>query len=612
MSLKPGRFTAKFPSSTEVFNPELEPGMNNQGHYDVVILGAGLAGLSLCRHLLLECNDKKILLLDNRAEVPGPKQKVGESLVQVAGYYFTRVLDLEEHLLREHYPKYNLRFHWKTPGRQNDDLLDYSRAYLGKGSNVSTYQLNRNKLEEHLLSLALESPLVTFTAPIAALQVQISETGPHRVSFQKDGTEQEITGEWVIDTTGRAQILKKKQSLKVESPIRHGSSWCWVEGLVNIEKLTNLSPKEIRKNRDMQKNGLFPIWLATNHFCGEGFWFWVIPLKGLTSLGIVYDSALIPHEKVSTPEKLIRWACEEFPLFQRDLPPRKILDSSRLTDFAYDCKQTISASKWAMSGMSGRFSDPLYSPGSDLIAFYNTFIVDAILEKEPDQLKTKVEFFEAMMKVLYDAYVPSYFMSYDSLGDQEVFTLKYSWELAVYFAFFTFPFINDLLADIRFGKIFFRKFAQLGPINRNLQKFLSDYYQWKKKLPARSAPIANDILDLTPLKRCEMAYYKACPSLEAAEEEMDVQLKNLKEFARFIYAYISSVVLGDNQALLNRAFVSGIKLTSHAFDPQALRRDYASHTGGSETYDWSLNPLVMEEFRVQVMEDSAGMAAAKH
>jgi len=83
---------------------------------------------------------------------------------------------------------------------------------------------------------------------------------------------------------------------------------------------------------------------------------------------------------------------------------------------------------------------------------------------------------------------------------------------------------------------------------------------------------------------------------------LESQLKSLKEFARFIYAYLTSIVLGDNQALLNRAFVSSIKLSSHAFNPEALRQSYASHAGGSETYDWNIDPFVMEAFRPQAAE----------
>src|SRR6516225_7055577 len=80
---------------------------------DVVIIGAGLAGLTLSRQLLLNSN-KRILLLDKRADVPTHRQKVGESTVQLGAYYYSKVLDLEEYLLSRQYMKYNLRFYWKS------------------------------------------------------------------------------------------------------------------------------------------------------------------------------------------------------------------------------------------------------------------------------------------------------------------------------------------------------------------------------------------------------------------------------------------------------------------------------------------------------------------
>jgi len=58
-----------------------------KNEYDVVILGAGLAGLSLARQLLMN-STKRILLLEKRAEVPPAHQKVGEATVQLSGYYF--------------------------------------------------------------------------------------------------------------------------------------------------------------------------------------------------------------------------------------------------------------------------------------------------------------------------------------------------------------------------------------------------------------------------------------------------------------------------------------------------------------------------------------------
>ena len=64
--------------------------MQNEREVDVLIVGAGLAGLCLARQLLLS-TDKRILLVDRR-EVPPERQKVGEATVQVSGYYLSRVL----------------------------------------------------------------------------------------------------------------------------------------------------------------------------------------------------------------------------------------------------------------------------------------------------------------------------------------------------------------------------------------------------------------------------------------------------------------------------------------------------------------------------------------
>jgi hypothetical protein len=322
----------------------------------------------------------------------------------------------------------------------------------------------------------------------------------------------------------------------------------------------------------------------------------VIPLHGLTSLGLVYDRALFDENRVSTPEKLIDWACEEFPLFEREFRNRRLVDSARLASYAYDCKQTISPHKWGMSGMAGRFTDPLYSPGSDLISFHNAMIVEAILSKDQDELERKCEIYEPLMKVFYEAYVPSYVLSYNALGDQEVFTLKYSWELAIYFSFYVFPVINDFFTNRAFIQVFFRKFAQLGPINRNLQQFLSDYYRWKEKRELPSLKILNDFMELTPLKYAETGFYEVGVSVPEGEEVLDRHLANLKEFARFIYAYTASRILNDDAVRMNRSFVESIQLRSFAFDVDAIRSEYAAHRDCRETYEWALDPEGMKKF----------------
>src|SRR5260221_6608514 len=175
--------------------------------YDVVILGAGLAGLSLSRQLLMY-SDKSVLLLEKRPQVPVERQKVGEATVQVSGYYFAKILDLEEHLLREHLMKYNLRFYWKTPGRRNDCFEDYSQSYIRNLSNIASYQLNRNKIEGELLRLNLQNLNFSFQPGISDLDVALANTAqPHVVRYQAEGERREMHARWAVDTTRRAKCI---------------------------------------------------------------------------------------------------------------------------------------------------------------------------------------------------------------------------------------------------------------------------------------------------------------------------------------------------------------------------------------------------------------------
>jgi flavin-dependent dehydrogenase len=602
-----------------------EPTERIRKDVDVMIIGGGLAGLALARQLLLR-SDKQVLLVDRRA-LPPTKQKVGEATVQMSGYYYARVLEMEEHLLCEHYMKYNLRFYWKhsAGGERYEDL---DQSYIRNLSNIVTYQLDRNVFEAELLRVNLASPRFELHAPAAGLDVELAgadggsadagaaagDLPRHRFRFRSGEAEVAGTAAWVVDASGRGRYLARRQGLITQSPIRHGATWCWVDGLVDIERLTDLGAPEVRKRRDRAALGHVPAFLATNHFCGEGYWFWTIPLHGMTSLGLVYDRSLVPREEVATPAAMIDWVCRQYPMFARDLPGRRIVDWSGFKDFALDSSQTLSAARWAMCGEACRFSDPLYSPGGDLISVYNTLITDAILTEDPAQLAGKVRLYEQVARAVYDSYLPSFAVSYATLGDQETFTLRYVWELTVYFSFFVFPFINDLFTDRQFVPSFLRYFARLGPTNRNLHAFLAAYFEWKKVwlAPVAAGPPRHfDFYQFAHLRAAAECFYQVGLGAEEARPVLAEQLENLEDLARFIVAHVSAAVTGDPRAL-SREFVEGIDLRRLVFDPAAMAARLpaiaaiaaaggeggdAGSAGGAEPYPWRLQPAAMEQFR---------------
>jgi 2-polyprenyl-6-methoxyphenol hydroxylase-like FAD-dependent oxidoreductase len=564
-----------------------------KSHYDVVVIGAGLAGLSLAAQLL-KYTKKTVLLLDKWDDPPRPTQKVGESLVQLSGYYFSKILDLEEYLLINQYLKYNLRFYWQT-GTGDDFWKDVSSSSIRTISNIATFQLDRNHIERHLMARNKKDPRFDFVGGVRNLQVDLSENDePHRITFNKGVT----SCRWVVDTSGRSSVLKKKLGLAKESPIKHGATWCWVEGLVNYEKFTDLSYKEILLHPTRQKTGNFPYVNATSHFCGKGRWFWVIPLHGITSLGLVFEHASVNPEEVSSAKKMIEWVCKDWPMFARDLPKRKIVDEGRYISYAHDCKQTISVNRWALAGEAGRFTDPLYSPGSDLIAIYNTLIVDAVETEDKDLLAEKCAMAEQIERAMYEAYVPTYELSYNALGDQEAFTLKYAWELAIYFGFYVMPFANQLFTNKRFMQTFLRNFAIFGPINKSIQAFLGDFFKWKHEngIKNLSEPLHIEYYSLLPLRESETLFYQIGLTLEQAEEQIVLHVERMREFARYIYAHVYAVMVGDKRVLLNDAFIRSLKLREVKFDPDAMRAHYEKFAGCEEVYNWKLNPFALEAF----------------
>ena len=107
---------------------------------------------------------------------------------------------------------------------------------------------------------------------------------------------------------------------------------------------------------------------------GAGYWVWLIPLgSGSTSVGIVADPALHPFHRLSRFDRAVDWLREFEPQCAEVVEAHRpqLEDFLALQHFAHGCDRVFSPDRWAMTGESGVFTDPFYSPGSDFIAIGN-------------------------------------------------------------------------------------------------------------------------------------------------------------------------------------------------------------------------------------------------
>jgi hypothetical protein len=167
---------------------------------------------------------------------------------------------------------------------------------------------------------------------------------------------------------------------------------------------------------------------------------------------------------------------------------------------------------------------------------------------------------------------------------------------------------NNLFANQQFIPAFLRRYGVLGPINANLQRMLSAFYQFKKHR-ARAWPGPNlvEFYDMVPLRDAEKLFYEAGLTAHDALAVLDRHLDRLKEFARYIIAHIYASTLGDPRVLTNGPFVTSLDLRTSTFDPSAMAARYAEHADSGERYPWTLNPDVLAHF-IQVHAGSPPLA----
>jgi flavin-dependent dehydrogenase len=447
---------------------------------DVVIMGGGLAGLTLALQLRDRFPSLDILVVERRKHpVPEGAYKVGESSVEIGAHYFECVLGLKEHLTTQQLKKFGFRFFFSHGRRDVDQVLELGASrYLATPS----YQLDRG-IFENFLAQHVQTRGVSF---VDGAVISSFTLAPNSVVYEQGGVQHTVTARWLIDASGRAGLIKNKLSLAEQNEHDANSVWFRIADRIDINDWSQ-NPEWLERCDPPYR------WLSTNHLVGEGYWVWLIPLaSGSHSVGIVADAKLHPLRTMNSFDKAMQWLHENQPRLAEALESKRdrLQDFMALRRFSYGCKQVFSGSRWAITGDAGVFLDPFYSPGSDFIAIGNTYITELIakdLAGEP--VDAYARFFEQFYFSFYRSTLTLYVDQYPMFGNPEVMPVKVIWDYTYYWGVLCQLFFQRRLADLTMMGRLRKELLVSMDLNAAMQKFLRD---WSRVSTQRNASVMLD------------------------------------------------------------------------------------------------------------------------
>ncbi|MDP2034379.1 MAG: tryptophan 7-halogenase [Polaromonas sp.] len=548
--------------------PDMPHAMTGQR---VLILGGGLAGLSLALQLRQRFADLDIVVLERRAHpVPLAAHKVGESTVEIGAHYFADVLGLKPHLQAAQLKKFGFRFFFND-GREDIDAV----TELGASTFLATpaYQLDRGIFENELGRLALERG-IRFEDGAMVKTVQLADAAQpdslHQVRYTHGGAEHELQARWLVDASGRAGLLKRKLGLAEANDHDANAIWFRIASKLDVDDWS--SDRDWLARCDPPKR-----WLSTNHLCGDGYWTWLIPLaSGSHSVGIVCDAVTHPIDTMNTFDKAMDWFAIHQPQLFAELDGRRaqLQDFAFFKNFSYGCKQVWDGQgRWALTGEAGLFLDPFYSPGSDFIAISNSFITELVAQDITGRpVAMYADIYQSVYFSLYRNMLPMYTGQYAIFGNAEVMPIKVLWDYTYYWGVMCQLYFQNKLVDISAMGRLQKPLEAVQQLNVAMQDFMR---AWDAGGRTPDAPRMLDQSSLPWFAELNRSLNDTLDNTQFAER-LRLNLAQLDALALQIVAHAHSTQPGlDDSAVrasLSNTAREGDAEAGHLLFPQMLKR----------------------------------------
>jgi flavin-dependent dehydrogenase len=427
--------------------------------YDVVVLGGAFSGASTAMLLKRDHPEISVLVVEKSKVFDA---KVGEATTEMSAMFLTRRLAQWKHLELEQLPKEGLRYWFRNAEVEHHWQASETGGFVR--SAVPSFQLRRDVLDQHLLEEAVAAG-AELTRPARVREVELGSFD-HRVTIDQGSETFSVGCRWVIDATGRANLLGRKLGL-ISKNEQHPTAAFWgrFRNLGHVDDLAARGPVQwARRNVSSRR-------LGTNHYVGRGYWVWVIPHgHGETSVGVVWDRRLLALHERPDREQAFRDFLAGLVPFNELLPGSEL----RSEDFRYYSNLPYATTQymgegWALVGDAAVFLDPYYSPGLDHCAFSSEATAEIVaidLAGKPIVARTK-EHNETFVRSYWRFFEAIFKDKYYYMGEADLLSAAFLLDTAQYYIFVVIP------AYRVYGRFFWM--PVLGPkeafFNYKLMKF---------------------------------------------------------------------------------------------------------------------------------------------
>jgi flavin-dependent dehydrogenase len=446
--------------------------------YDVVIMGAGFAGLCQARHLMLNVPGVKVALVDPRPEKRSHKDlKIGESTIEIAALFLSKELGLHEYLIENHAPKKGLNFHWSKNGGagQTETIDDYYHVWSNRQVPIPSFQINRARFEEDLLAMNQEMGAVFYHGRVVDADLTPKDA-VKTVMLKTNGENLELKAKHVIDAAGRKFIIGRKTDNLMFEPenlmgLNTGSAWMRIKNVDRTVFHDGYDPTGASTSH----------YYSTNHFFGRGHWLWMIPTNtesGELSIGMIHHHQELPASQVNTQEKFRTFLHNNHAVLNRLIDSGEPVDFQYRSRLAHTSKTMFSEDNWYVLGDAAYIFDAFYSFGTTTVALAIegiTEIVRAKLAQEADAEKKRTAYNE--FNLAYARSVNCLYRGHDKqLGHASVMSWRIYFEYMWWFGVQVPMYVGKWHLDLTFISIYVKT------LNSNVDGLFADLCQQFEQL----------------------------------------------------------------------------------------------------------------------------------